>query len=245
MRNILKMKSSTPLVMVYGEFGRYPLEIQVKVRMIKFWSKLLTGKNSKISFKMYLLLLYLHRNNIYSCKWILYIEKILQDVGLNYIWLSNNVTNIKWLCREVQNRLQMQYIQKWNSDVYNSPKCINYRIFKTDFKTELYFTELQSKFYIPIARIRTTNHRLPIERGRWENIERSQRFCTLCNRNALGDEFHYLFECDFFKETRKTYLTRYYLRHANILKFQQLMSLRNVKLLQQLSRFISFVLSKF
>ena len=149
------------------------------------------------------------------------------------------------ITREVQNRLQMQYIQKWNSDVYNSPKCINYRIFKTDFKTELYFTELQSKFYIPIARIRTTNHRLPIERGRWENIERSQRFCTLCNRNALGDEFHYLFECDFFKETRKTYLTRYYLRHANILKFQQLMSLRNVKLLQQLSRFISFVLSKF
>ena len=40
MRNILKMKSSTPLFMVYGEFGRYPLEIQVKVRMIKFWSKL-------------------------------------------------------------------------------------------------------------------------------------------------------------------------------------------------------------
>ena len=95
----------------------------------------------------------------------------------------------------------MQYIQKWNSDVYSSPKCINYRIFKTDFKTEFYFTELQSKFYIPIARFRTTNHRLPIERGRWENIERSQRFCTLCTLNALGDEFHYLFE--FFKETRK------------------------------------------
>ena len=53
MRNILKMESSTPLVMVYGEFGRYPYDVQVKVRMIKFWSKLLTGMNSKISFKMY------------------------------------------------------------------------------------------------------------------------------------------------------------------------------------------------
>ena len=37
---------------------------------------------------MYLHLLYLHWNNIYSCKWILYKEKILQDVGLNYIWLK-------------------------------------------------------------------------------------------------------------------------------------------------------------
>ena len=63
--------------MVYGEFGRFPLSIQVKVRMLKFWAKILTGKNSKISFKMYLLLLYLHRNNIHSCKWILCIEKML------------------------------------------------------------------------------------------------------------------------------------------------------------------------
>ena len=44
-----------------------------------------------------------------TCKWILYIEKILQDVGLNYIRLSNIVTNINWLCKEVQNRLQMKY----------------------------------------------------------------------------------------------------------------------------------------
>ena len=245
LRSILKMKSSTPLVMVYGEFGRFPIAIQIKIRMIKFWAKILTGKNTKISYKLYLLLLYLHKNNIYSCKWILFIETILQDVGLNYIWLSNVVTNINWLCREVQNRLQMQYIQEWNSVVHNSPKCINYRTFKTEFKMEFYISELQPKFYIPIARFRTTNHRLPIERGRWENIERSQRICTLCNRNEMGDEFHYLFECDFFKETRTIYLPKFYQRHANILKFQKLMSVRNLKLLQQLSRFIFFILSKF
>ena len=34
MKNILKMKNSTPNIMVYGEFGRFPLEIQAKVRMI-------------------------------------------------------------------------------------------------------------------------------------------------------------------------------------------------------------------
>ena len=51
LRSILKMKSSTPLAMVYVEFGRFPLAIQIKTRMIKFWTKILTGKNSKISFK--------------------------------------------------------------------------------------------------------------------------------------------------------------------------------------------------
>ena len=69
---------------------------------------------------------------------------------------------------------------------------------KVEFKIEFYINELQPKFYIPIARYRTANNRLPIERGSWNDAERSQRVYTLCNRNELRDEFHYLFECEFF-----------------------------------------------
>lgn len=245
MRSILKMKNSTPHVMIYGEFGRFPLEIQAKLRMIKYWSKILTGKNSKISYKLYMLLLYLHRNDIYSCKWILCVEKILQDVGLNYIWLNHDIVNVNWVCAEVKNRLQMQFQQKWYTDVQNSSKCINYRIFKTEFKLEKYIIQIEPKYYIPMARFRTTNNRLPIEKGRWEHIERSQRYCTLCNYNILGDEFHYLLECDYFKELRKNYIPRFYLRHVNILKFEKLMTTANIKLLRRLSRFISEILNKF
>ena len=54
----------------------------------------------------------------------------------------------------------------------------------------------------------------------------------------MGDEFHCLFECDFFKETRTIYLPKFYQRRVNILKFQKLMSVRNLKLLEQLCRFI-------
>ena len=61
----------------------------------------------------------------------------------------------------------------------------------------------------------------------------------------LGDEFHYLLECTYFTEERKKYLPKFYLLHVNILKFQKLMSTENLKLLKQLSRFISIVLSKF
>ena len=109
----------------------------------------------------------------------------------------------------------------------------------------MYFIDLQPKFYIPIAKFRTTNHHLPVEKGRWENIERSQRVCTICNRNALGNEFHYLFECDAFEDSRKMYLPSYYLRHVNTLKFQKIMSSKTVKLLEQLSRLISIILSRF
>ena len=173
------------------------------------------GKNTKISHKVYKILLVLHNNHIYTCKWIVHIEKILQDVGLNYIWLNDNVHNSDWLCNEVKKRLQCQYLQKWNTEIQIQTSSINYRIFKTNFVTEFSITHLQLKFYIPLARFRTTNNRLPIERGRWENVERAQRICTLCNYNAIGDEFHYLFECEAFKERRKVFLPGFYLRHVN------------------------------
>ena len=121
-----------------------------------------------------------------------------------------------------------------SSDFQASPKCINYRFFKTELKIEPYITELQPCSYITESRFRTTNNRLHIERGRWKNADRSQGFCNLYTGNMLGDEFHYLLECTYFTEERKTYLPKFYLRHVHTLKFQKLMFTENLKLLNNL-----------
>ena len=39
-KNILKVRQTTSNYMVYGELGRYPLNIHINVRMIGFWLKL-------------------------------------------------------------------------------------------------------------------------------------------------------------------------------------------------------------
>lgn len=44
-KHILNLSSSTPNYMVYGELGRYPLIINIKVRMISFWGKLINSQN--------------------------------------------------------------------------------------------------------------------------------------------------------------------------------------------------------
>jgi hypothetical protein len=49
--------------MVYGELGRYPLEIDIKVRMISYWCKLIQGKQSKLSTIAYKLL-YVKKNSL-------------------------------------------------------------------------------------------------------------------------------------------------------------------------------------
>lgn len=94
------------------------MENSVKVRMVKYWCKMVRGKYSKISNRLYKLLYYLHKNNIYLSKWTSAIESILQNVGLNFVWLNNNdILDINWVCREVRLRLECQFGQKWKSDV--------------------------------------------------------------------------------------------------------------------------------
>ena len=57
-------------------------------------------------------------------------------------------------------RLECHFVQKWKN-VFNSPKCFNYRIFKTDFALEKYTekTELIVKSYIDLAKFRTTDRK--------------------------------------------------------------------------------------
>ena len=74
--------------------------------MIKYWFNLISGKMDKLSYKSYKMLLYLHRNNIHSSKWISSIENILQTIGFNYLWIENHVNNVDWLCKEVKERLE-------------------------------------------------------------------------------------------------------------------------------------------
>lgn len=75
-----------------------------------------------------------------------------------------------------------------------------YRIFKTDFTLEKYIIEYQTKVSIPFARYRAANIRKQIEKERWDNIKRFERYCSPSHSTALSDEFHYVLEsrCNIF-----------------------------------------------
>lgn len=49
---VLHIKSSTPNCIVYGETGRYPLIIFIKVRIITYWAKLLLAHDCKLTHIM-------------------------------------------------------------------------------------------------------------------------------------------------------------------------------------------------
>ena len=69
-----------------------------------------------------------------------------------------------------------------------------------------YLEIFDSKNAIVLCKFRTTNHRLPIEIGRWQNIERNNRKCLLCDTNTMALEMNFIifYDVDTLSKTIRT-----------------------------------------
>ena len=244
LRNITKLRKSTPEYMLYAELGRRPLEIQIKSRMIGFWLSLVNGSQSKISKKLYdIMLRGSYRGENY--KWINHIRNILISVGKPDLINQPTILNPKATKTSIVNRLNDLYIQNWHTKLNQSSKGRNYSLFKDNLTYEHFLTTLPRNAYIPMIKFRTANFKLPIETGRWNNLPVYERKCNLCNKNDLGDEFHFLLTCPYFENDRKELLKPYYIRRPNVIKYKELMTSRNKTELGKLSTFMSIIMNKF
>ena len=130
------------------------------------------------------------------------------------------------------------------AEIENLDICYNYGLFKQDFDFGCYINDMLPKWRYFMCRFRTLNHRLPIEIGRYARVDRQQRYCSLCNDQRLGDEFHVLLECSALKKSRKRFLPRYYLSNPKVLKFKSLLT-ADVHVLNRVGKFISHIFSLF
>jgi hypothetical protein len=159
---------------------------------------------------------------------------------MSNIWNTQTFLNSTWLINTVKLKLRDQFEQTWHSLIDDSPKANNYKLFKTSFQIEDYFELREHKKAIDFCRFRTTNHKFPIEQGRWDNIDRNNRICFLCNSD-IGDEFNYILQCQYFKPSRKLLLSKYYNNHVNVLKFRYIMTSKNKTVHTKLCKLIKII----
>ena len=70
---------------------------------------------------------------------------------------------------------------------------------------ENYFRILEDKDIYTLCKFRITNHKLPIETGRWNIIDSVNRICTKCDNITIGDDYHYIMECEHFSNFRNSF----------------------------------------
>ena len=100
-----------------------------------------------------------------------------------------------------------------------------------------------------MCKFKCSNHRMPIVSGRYANVSVDERKCELCelndHYNQIGDEFHYLFNCPFFREDRVRYMKRFYYISPNMYKMTQLFNYASDKEILDLGKFILIIISHF
>ena len=82
------------------------------------------------------------------------------------------------LSKLVKIRLIDQFKQTWYGFIYDSQKCLNYRIFKTVHCNENYLNLLAFDLRFALSKLRCVNHKLPIEKGRFFELQEMNDFVS-------------------------------------------------------------------
>ena len=136
--------------------------------------------------------------------------------------------------------IKASYVESWAESVQNTPSCQTlYKHIKSLFEPEFYLNKLPDSLRLCISKFRTLNHRLPIQRGRYDGTLRGERLCRLCNEQAVGDEFHFILQCrnSGLVELRSQYLAPYYRFSPTLEKLKELFCNRGRKLFK-LARYL-------
>ena len=112
-------------------------------------------------------------------------------------------------------------------------------------KFEPYLDILPTRLRIRLTRFRTSNHRLPIETGRWRKRLRGERICPHCSNNSIGDEFHNLFECRYFNKSRRTLIEPRFYTNPSVFKSTFLLNSTLPQTLLNLSKFVNIVMKSY
>ena len=118
--------------------------------MINYWSSILNGKQTKFAFQTYL---YMYKSN-HNYKWLNHIQSILNDCGMNYIWLQQFRNVPKNIAKMVKSRLLDQFLQAWNADLQLSAKGKNYALYKTNINPKSYLMKLHGAHLINMLKFR-------------------------------------------------------------------------------------------
>ena len=213
--------------MVYGETGRFPLKINIKTKLLCFWSRLVQSSSNKLSGILYQLMYNLHNSGQYSFKWLSSVKQILDDTGFSFVWNAQGDIKSSDIKKEIKQRLVDQFGQSLSADMTNSSRGVFYASYKTMFCLEPYLLNLKVADRYIYSKFRCSNIKIPIEVGRWKNTPRENRICCHCDSNTIGDEYHYFFVCSNkqIMSLRERYIPTYYIKNPSQLKFIGLLSL--------------------
>ena len=196
-KNILGVKRRTSDIACRSELGRYPLSINIICNTFAYYVRLQHAEQGSLLDQAALVQKSLHlshQKNIYS-----FIECICHELThprqQAVPGIPINKYRIKTLTKKLREHLLKNYNMIQKEAINRNGKLEILSIIKHNVKFENYLRHLNLSQRLIISKLRLSDHNLPIEHGRKNNIPRHKRYCTKCKSGAVGDEFHTLMIC--------------------------------------------------
>ena len=201
-KKILGVRKQTPNCLIYGESGRFPLNIESKIRVIKYWYRIINMEQDRLPR-----LAYCREFEEYTKKqnWARGIKELFESTGFGYIWELGFATQINSVARQLKLRLKDMFIQNWESVCDNSSKFIEYRNMKKVYGYEKYLDYMPiSKFRFAFTRMRIAASYLHINRKLI--FENAVTKCPFCEKEE--SEIHFILYCNMYNDLRDKYVKK-------------------------------------
>jgi hypothetical protein len=245
MRYVLGVRQSTPIVALYGELGRAPLDISFRRQVVKY-ARYLFCRDDLLPQSP----LWAARQYMTECWdigvpcWLTKVSSLSDSATVDGI-LSGTLCVDGWV-----NGVRNRWRDDWLNQVTGTSKLRTYMLFKRSPVQELYLSHVRNvKHRKALTRLRVSSHNLAVERGRWTrpSTPSELRLCRHPGCDCVEDEMHVLVSCVRYAAAREALYAslREYGRHmvpftAECFMLYVMMD-ENADVCKALARFISCV----
>ena len=193
---ILGVSKSCPNFATYGETGEIPLSLKGYKLMLNFWFRLSHLPDNNLAKKA------LIENVNLRTNWIKTIEKLL-----NCLKLTEFVDNRNQFELASKKSIHSLYKTYWKNKI-DDPNLVRLQLYKSikdELKMEEYLQMSDFEARRLITKIRCSDHKLEIEKGRHLNIPREERICKICTAGEVENEQHFLITCQAYNHLKIKY----------------------------------------
>lgn len=207
-KQLLGVSRKTTNVAVLLELGKHPISTYMHYQAIKYFSRLSSIRSERLLHESY----NDEKRKFESGEngFINYITNVLNRIGMSNLWIEqieydkNNAVEKTPITKTILTRLHDISSQTALTHLQNTKKLSFLKSLKVIYKNENYLKIKNFSNRRAITKLRTSNHTLAIEVGRWSKVERENRICKQCAEHKIEDEIHLLFECTKYTAGRKT-----------------------------------------
>ena len=214
-KHIFRLPIHFSTTFVMGELGIYPIDINIKIRVIKYWLKLCYNEKNEYSTRLYKL-------TEDKSEWSKKIKQYIYSIGLGYLWETQDSLKTTYSKNVALNILETRikdiYLQDYFGKVNSHRYLTNYRNIRSDFEYErenyLNFPTIYNKSNLHNYAIFRANL---LGRSKYYIVEKNST-CMLCEVITTDMNKHLYCNCEMLNTERKQIFGTINIQNAEYVK---------------------------